>query len=85
VCKEALELNNEFKCPNSEKAGAPKHSGKPKFLQYVIPADVEAGKTAVLRSMEAGKRVLRNRFISIALVIMLAVGLCSLFNYLASN
>ncbi len=85
ICKEAVELNNEFKCPNSDKAEFPKHSGKPKFLQYVIPADVEAGKASVLRAMEAGKRATRNRFVSIALLIILGVGLCSLFNSLASN
>jgi hypothetical protein len=84
VCKEALELNNEFKCPNSEKAGAPKHSGKPKFLQYVIPADVEAGKAAVLRAMEAGNRALRNRMVTIVLLVFGAAALCSLFNYLTS-
>jgi ribosomal protein L40E/uncharacterized membrane protein YeaQ/YmgE (transglycosylase-associated protein family) len=85
ICKEAVELNNEFKCPNAENANAPKHSGKPKFLQYVIPADVEAGKAAVLRAMEAGNKALRSRIVSIGLVIILAVGLCSLFNYLVSN
>jgi ribosomal protein L40E len=84
VCKEALELNNEFKCPNSEKAGAPKHSGKPKFLQYVIPADAEAGKAAVLRAMEAGNRALRNRMVTIVLLVFGAAALCSLFNYLTS-
>lgn len=83
ICKEAAELTNEFKCPNADKAKGLKHSGKPKFLQYVIPADVEAGKIAVLRAMEAGNKALRNRIVSIALVIILAVGLCSLFSYLA--
>jgi hypothetical protein len=84
VCKEAIELNNEFKCPKSEKAKAPKHSGKPKFLQYVIPADVEAGKVAVMKAMEAGNQALRRRLVSIALVILAGIGLCSLFNYLTS-
>ena len=85
VCKEAVELNSEFKCPNSEKAGVPKHSGKPKYLQYVIPADEEAGKDAVLRAMVAGSKGLRNRFVTIVVVIIVAIGLCSLFNYLAST
>lgn len=85
TCKEAVKLNTEFKCPNSEKAGAELHHGKPKFLQYVIPADVEAGKANVSRAMEAGKKALRNRFVTIAMVIIIGIGLCSLFNYLVSS
>jgi ribosomal protein L40E len=84
VCMEAIELNNEFKCPNSEKASAPKHSGKPKFLQYVVAADLEAGKAAVLKAKEAGDKVLRSRIVTIVTVIIGAAALCSLFNYLTS-
>jgi ribosomal protein L40E len=85
VCKQVVELNGEFKCPNSQKANAPKHSGKPKFLQYVVAADVEAGKIAVMKSLEAGKRVLRNRIVTIVMVIVIAAGVCGLFNYLAGS
>ena len=85
VCEEAVELTSDFRCPNAEKGSAPKHSGKPKFLQYVIPADVEAGKVAVLKAMEAGHRALRNRIVAIVMVIIISAGLCSLFNYLAGS
>lgn len=82
VCKEAVELTTDFRCPNAEKAGAPKHHGKPKILQYVIPADVEAGKAAVLRAEEMSRKRLRGRFVSIVLAIIGIAALCSIINYI---
>jgi len=81
VCKQAVELNLELRCPKSEKPGVKRHTGKPKLIQYVIPADVEVGKAHILRAAEAARKQRNQRIVKFLVIFALVV---FIFWYLAN-
>jgi ribosomal protein L40E len=79
TCKEVVMLNEKLRCPRSTEAGAKHHFGKPKFIQFVVPEDEEAGRAQVPRAMAKARKRVAGRIWTIIVVLVLLVLLVYLF------
>lgn len=70
-CKCVVTLDENLRCPNSGQTGGKRHFGKPKYIQFVLPADLEAGKAHIPVAMEAARRRHIRRLWNWILVIIL--------------
>jgi len=70
-CKCVVTLDENLRCPQAGQAGGKCHFGKPKYIQFVLPADLEAGKAHVPEAMEAARKRRLNRLWSWLMVIVL--------------
>ena len=73
-CKCVVTLDENLRCPDTGQAGGKRHFGKPKYIQFVLPADIEAGKAHVPEAMEAARKRRLNRLWSwLMLIVLIAV------------
>lgn len=84
-CKCVVTLDENLRCPNSGQAGGKRHFGKPKYIQFVVPADIEAGKAHIPVAMEAvRRRRIRRLWNWILVIILIVVAIYSLWKVIGS-
>jgi ribosomal protein L40E len=70
TCKEILKLDEKLRCPDASQVGAKHHFGKPKYIQFVVPADFDAGRGHLSKVMALAKKGGIRRVWTVAVVIV---------------
>jgi ribosomal protein L40E len=70
TCKEAVKLTDKLQCPVAIEAGPKRHFRIPKYVQYVVPADIEAGRAYVSKALAVAKKRRIRRAWTAAMVIL---------------